>query len=80
MGTGLLSLLLHELPYQFRGLKTISIVVWGLDIVLFSFLFSIFLLRWLKYPHETWKMFEYNVELTVYFACLTIGSPSFLRA
>lgn len=35
MGTGITSILLHDLPYQFRGLKVISNVVFGLNVVLF---------------------------------------------
>ena len=38
MGTGITSILLHELPYQFRGLGIISNVIFGLNVLLF-FLF-----------------------------------------
>lgn len=73
MGTGILSVLLHELPYRFNGLKTISIVIWGLDIVLFLFIATMFASRWAKHTRETWRMFEYDVEQTVYFSATTIG-------
>jgi len=35
MGTGITSILLHDLPYQFKGLKIISYIVFGLNVVLF---------------------------------------------
>ena len=39
MGTGIVSILLYNLPYQFPGLQIIGIVVFCLNVVLFlSFL------------------------------------------
>lgn len=35
MGTGILSIILYTLPYQFRGLKTIGTIVFFLNLVLF---------------------------------------------
>ncbi|PWN86631.1 putative MFS transporter [Acaromyces ingoldii] len=43
MGTGISSILLHQLPYQFKGLGIISNVIFGLNVLLFVIfcLFSI---------------------------------------
>jgi tellurite resistance protein TehA-like permease len=38
MGTGITSILLHELPFQFRGLGIISNVIFGLNVLLFFLL------------------------------------------
>lgn len=35
MGTGIVSIILHNLPYQFTGLRTIATIVFGLNVVLF---------------------------------------------
>jgi hypothetical protein len=35
MGTGITSILLHQLPYQFNGLGIISNIVFGINVVLF---------------------------------------------
>lgn len=39
MGTGILSILLYTLPYQFRGLRTIGTIVFFLNLVLFVIFF-----------------------------------------
>lgn len=36
MGTGIVSILLYNLPFQFKGLKIIGIVVFCLNILLFG--------------------------------------------
>lgn len=35
MGTGITSILLHELPYQFRGLGIIANIIFALNVLLF---------------------------------------------
>lgn len=49
-GTGILAIVLNQLPYQFHGLHTISIVFWFLNIVLLAGMLAIFLLRLLASP------------------------------
>ena len=41
MGTGIVSILLYNLPYQFKGLNIIGIVIFCLNILLFSVFFVI---------------------------------------
>lgn len=43
MGTGISSILLHQLPYQFRGQKTIANVIFAANVVLFLMLFGLML-------------------------------------
>lgn len=45
MDTGIISILLHQLPYQFHALKIISDVVSLLDLTLFILFLIIFLVR-----------------------------------
>ncbi|KJK82273.1 hypothetical protein H634G_02467 [Metarhizium anisopliae BRIP 53293] len=49
-GTGILAIVLNQLPYQFHGLHTISIVFWFLNMVLLAAMLAIFLLRLLASP------------------------------
>lgn len=47
MGTGVVSILLHELPYQFRGLGVIANVIFALNVVLFVLFLLATLARYL---------------------------------
>lgn len=51
MGTGIVSILLHELPYQFRGLGIISNVVFGINVALFVLFLSLSLARYIIWPY-----------------------------
>jgi tellurite resistance protein TehA-like permease len=41
MGTGIVSILLHNLPFQFPGLKVIGVVIFCLNVLLFVVFFGI---------------------------------------
>lgn len=73
MGTGILGLALHNLPYQFRGLLIIADLFFVLDIVLFLVFFTFFLIRCCRYPASTRKLYEREVQQTVFLACTPIA-------
>ncbi|KAK3669682.1 hypothetical protein LTR78_010434 [Recurvomyces mirabilis] len=50
MNTGILSILMHQLPYQFRGLGILSTIMFVFNLALFILFFCIFLLRVAIYP------------------------------
>lgn len=50
MGTGIVSILLHNLPYNGRWLYWISVMFFCLNILLFVLFFIISLLRYTLYP------------------------------
>lgn len=50
MGTGIVSILLHELPYQFRGLGIISNVIFGFNVLLFLLFLLISAARYIIWP------------------------------
>lgn len=50
MGTGITSILLHLLPYQFQGLKTISTVIFALNVLLFAILLTMSIARYAIWP------------------------------
>ncbi|GHJ86518.1 hypothetical protein NliqN6_2920 [Naganishia liquefaciens] len=56
MGTGILSILLYTLPYQFRGLKTIGTIVFFLNLVLFLVFLGMSFLRYTIWPSVFRKM------------------------
>lgn len=49
MNSGIISLLTHQLPYQFHGLKIISTIFYIIDLVLFIFFSIAFILRFVLY-------------------------------
>ena len=51
MGTGITSILLHQLPFQFNGLGIISNVIFGLNVFLFLIFFGISLARYTIWPN-----------------------------
>ncbi|TVY42240.1 Sulfite efflux pump [Lachnellula occidentalis] len=54
MGTGIVSILLHNLPYNGPWLYWISVVIFCLNVALFIIFLSISILRYTLYP-ATWK-------------------------
>jgi len=50
MGTGITSILLHELPYQFKGLRIIADIIFGLNVVLFLLFLGISIARYTIWP------------------------------
>jgi tellurite resistance protein TehA-like permease len=62
MGTGIVSVLLHQLPYQFAGLAEISIVFLFITIILFVTLFTLSIIRYTLWPEIFGLMLRHPVE------------------
>ncbi|KAJ1026340.1 hypothetical protein NDA16_002427 [Ustilago loliicola] len=56
MGTGIVSVLLHQLPYQFTGLGVISNVIFGFNVLLFLLFLGISIARYTIWPQLFWIM------------------------
>ncbi|KAJ1036156.1 hypothetical protein NDA18_000022 [Ustilago nuda] len=56
MGTGIVSVLLHQLPYQFTGLGVISNVIFGFNVLLFLLFLAISIARYVIWPQLFWIM------------------------
>ncbi|KZF19114.1 hypothetical protein L228DRAFT_224815, partial [Xylona heveae TC161] len=54
MGTGIVSILLHNLPYNGAWLYWLSVIVFALNVVLFTVFCVITILRYILYP-QLWK-------------------------
>lgn len=55
MATGMASVLLHNLPFQFRGLNILAIIVFILNIFLFIIFCIATIARYIMFPH-LWKV------------------------
>lgn len=68
MGTGIVAVLIHQLPYQFTGLSEISVVFLFINIIIFLTLFILNLVRYAIWPeiwglmlrHPVQSLFLYN--------------------
>lgn len=49
-GTGILAVILHQLDYQFRGLKTIAIILWLINVFLLVTFLAVYLARFFVSP------------------------------
>ena len=74
MDTGIISILLHQLPYQFRGLSVISIVVYLLNLCLFVVFLAVFAARMIRYPRDAFKKFGTQVDELAGLACPVVAS------
>jgi tellurite resistance protein TehA-like permease len=62
MGTGVLSTLLHQLPYNEIWLYWLSVILFVLNLILFIIAISFSILRYVMYP-ATWKaMLKHPVQ------------------
>lgn len=62
MGTGIVSILLHNLPYNGVWLSWISILLFGLNVVLFCLFLLLSILRYTLYPQIWVAMLHHPVQ------------------
>jgi tellurite resistance protein TehA-like permease len=62
MGTGIVAVLLHQLPYQFNGLQYISLVFLFLNILIFLVLFFLSIVRYVVWPEIAILMLRHPVQ------------------
>jgi tellurite resistance protein TehA-like permease len=62
MGTGIVAILVHQLPYQFPGLSEISIVFMFLNIIIFLILFVLSIVRYIVWPEIWLLMLRHSVQ------------------
>lgn len=55
MGTGIVAILIHQLPYQFSSLSEISVVFLCLNVLIFLTLFVLSIVRYTLWP-EIWLL------------------------
>jgi len=73
MDTGIIAILLHQLPYQFRGLSIISTVIYILNLSLFVVLLGIFTARLILYPRQAFHKFGTVIDELASLACPVVA-------
>lgn len=75
MGTGIVSILLHNLPYNAVWIQYISYIFFGLNILLFSLFTFISILRYTMYP-EIWGVLIAHPAQSLFLGCFPMGFAS----
>lgn len=73
MDTGILSIIMQLLPWQFNGLKVLSTIMFVWNLVLFSFFAIISLFRLFKYPSHAKKQILSSADELSYLAAPAIA-------
>ena len=73
MDTGIISVLLHQLSNPFHGLPIISTIVFVINIVVFSTVSTLILIRLACSPKKTLVEYWRNPEHTLFFPALSIA-------
>ncbi len=69
MGTGIVSILLNQFPYQVRWLYWLSVIVFVLNLVLFIFFLLVSILRGIMWS-ETWSMATDRPKQRLFIGCI----------
>lgn len=72
MGTGIVSITLHNLPYNARWLQYISYIFFGLNILLFTVFLCLSIARYTVYPKIWWAMISHPAQ-SLFLGCFPMG-------
>jgi tellurite resistance protein TehA-like permease len=78
MGTGIVSILLHNLPYNGRWLYWISVIIFALNILLFVLFLSISVLRYFLYP-GLWTAMIHHPVVPLFLGAFPIGLSTIIE-
>ncbi len=78
MGTGMVSILLHDLPYNGAWLYWISVVIFALNVLLFVIFSSISAVRYLMYPGLWTTMIRHPV-VPLFLGAFPIGLATIIE-
>ena len=62
MGTGIVSILLHNLPYNGAWLYWVSVIMFALNVLLFGLFLLVSILRYAVYPEIWWAMIRHPAQ------------------
>lgn len=79
MGTGIVSILLHILPYNAQWIQYISYVFFGLNIVLFTTFLLISIARYVLFP-EIWGVMIAHPAQSLFLGCFPMAFASKLTS
>lgn len=75
MGTGIVSILLHQLPYNGLWLQYISYIFFSLNIALFVVFLGMSIARYTLYP-EIWSAMIGHPAQSLFLGCFPMGLAS----
>ncbi|CAK7267639.1 Plasma membrane sulfite pump involved in sulfite metabolism [Sporothrix epigloea] len=78
MGTGIVSILLHNLPYNAYGVWCVSVIVFCLNVVLFVCFSVITLARYILYP-EIWDVMIKHPAQSLFLGCIPMGMSTIIN-
>jgi hypothetical protein len=78
MGTGITSILLHNLPYNGRWLQYISYIIFVLNVVLFIIFFLISVLRYTLWPRIWTAMLRHPAQ-SLFIGCFPMGLATIIN-
>ncbi|KAL1957770.1 hypothetical protein VTO42DRAFT_5488 [Malbranchea cinnamomea] len=78
-GSGIIAVILHQLDYQFRGLKILSQIVWVYTIVLLALCLFFYLLRIILYPRHVARVLRTSLAETSCLSCISITFTSIIQ-
>ncbi|OAA61376.1 C4-dicarboxylate transporter/malic acid transport protein [Cordyceps fumosorosea ARSEF 2679] len=78
MGTGIVSILLHNLPYNAQWLQYISYAIFALNVVLFTTFLAISILRYTLYP-EIWTAMIDHPGQSLFLGCFPMGFATIIN-
>lgn len=78
MGTGIVSILLHNLPYNGTWLYWISVIIFALNVFLFSLFLLISILRYTIYP-EIWSAMIRHPAQSLFIGTFPMGLATIIN-
>ncbi|WEW59319.1 hypothetical protein PRK78_004788 [Emydomyces testavorans] len=75
-GTGIIAVILHQLPYQFPGLGILSTIVWLYTIAVFATCLALYSLRIVLYPRHVVHQLRHSILETSCLASISIALTS----
>jgi tellurite resistance protein TehA-like permease len=78
MGTGIVSILLHNLPYNSRWLYWISVVIFCLNVALFVLFLFISIVRYTVYP-EIWRVMIRHPAQSLFLGTFPMGLATIIN-
>jgi tellurite resistance protein TehA-like permease len=78
MGTGIVSILLHNLPYNREWLYWISVAIFALNVILFCIFFTLSFLRYTLYP-QIWSAMIRHPAQSLFLGTFPMGLATIIN-
>lgn len=78
MGTGVVALILPELPFAQDFIWQVATSLWVLNIILFIAFSTLYILRWLIYPQEARQIFSHT-SMSLFLGTIPMGLATILN-